>query len=221
MALSGVKWFRRISKLHSTWKRGNCPNVSCRKLLKQKLTHESAAWKQCIEISDYFYHFQNKANATWEKCNMKSVQHKKSSIKLVQYGKEQHEQSLTGKEWNMKKVQHEKGATRKRCNMSIAKHENSATRKSATWKECDTKKSGRWKTGSTKKTWKVKEIAKNKASAILKKCNMKKVQYGKSSTWRKCNIKNWQQKKRATRHICTLEKAKHGKSASSKSATWK
>ena len=192
MALSGVKWFRRISKLHSTWKRGNCPNVSCRKLLKQKSTHESAAWKQCIEISDYFYHFQNKANATWEKCNMKSVQHKKSSIKLVQYGKEQHEQSLTGKEWNMKKVQHEKGATRKRCNMSIAKHENSATRKSATWKECDTKKSWTWKTGSTKKTWKVKEIAKNKASAILKKCNMEKVQHEESAIWKEFNMKKVQ-----------------------------
>ena len=58
-------------------------------------------------------------------------------------------------------------------------------------------------------------------SVTLKECNMKKVQYGKSSTRRKCNIKRWQQKKRATRDICTLEKAKHGKSVTWKSATWK
>ena len=52
--------------------------------------------------------------------------------------------------------------------------------------------------------------------SILKKCNMKKVQYEKSATWKsatwkKCNMKKVQRGKSATWKECSMEKVQHEK----------
>ena len=77
----------------------------------------------------------------------------------------------------------------------------------------------------------MKEIAKNKKSAIQtkrnmkrvqqwRKCNTKKVQHENSSTWKKCNMKWVQHKKSATWKECNTRKVQHEKKESRKSAAW-
>ena len=135
MALSGIKWYNRISKLHSTWKSGNCPNVSCRKLaLIQKYT-KIDAWECSIKIVHWNLWLYLSLSKHQHKCNMTKVQHEKRATQSKQHKISAIRKRATWKKFNRKRVKFEKSATWKGCNTKKVQREYCKT-----WKECNTEK---------------------------------------------------------------------------------
>ena len=175
--LSTEKVFYQLMHDSATWKAATGRNCNIKSTQQKK-----AAWIQCnMEI------VKQEKSATWKKCNMERIEHEKFFEK---WKKMQH-----------KNVKHE--CKTKRVEKVKHKETWKVKRNSDTLIECNTKEVQNEKKCSTKETWKVKEIAKHERIAIRETCNMERLQHEEvlheeRATRKELNLKRVQQGKSAT-----------------------